>query len=223
MTRAKERPDHKDDAGEIRRRGLMLVLSSPSGAGKTTISRKLLERDGNLSMSVSVTTRPRRPGEVDGNDYYFIDAAEFDRLVGAGALLEHAKVFGNYYGTPRAAVESALAEGRDVLFDIDWQGTQQLEEKARADLVSVFILPPSTRELERRLHARAQDSAAEVARRMAKAADEMSHWAEYDYIIVNHDIESSTRRVQAILQAERLRRERQVGLSDFVKTLREGQ
>ena len=223
MTRAKERPDHKSDAGEIKRRGLMLVLSSPSGAGKTTISRKLLERDGNLSMSISVTTRPRRPGEVDGQDYHFIDAMEFDRLVGQDALLEHAKVFGNYYGTPRAAVESALAEGRDVLFDIDWQGTQQLAEKAREDLVSVFILPPSTRELERRLHSRAQDSAAEVARRMAKAADEMSHWAEYDYIIVNHDIESSTRRVEAILQAERLRRERQVGLSEFVKALREGQ
>jgi len=223
MTRAKERPDRKDETGDVHRRGLMLVLSSPSGAGKTTISRKLLERDGNLEMSVSVTTRPRRPGEVDGQDYHFIDAAKFDRLVGAGALLEHAKVFGNYYGTPRAAVESALAEGRDVLFDIDWQGTQQLAEKAREDLVSVFILPPSTRELERRLKARAQDSAAEVSRRMAKAADEMSHWAEYDYIIVNHDIESSTRRVQAILQAERLRRERQVGLSEFVKSLREGQ
>ncbi len=222
MTKARERSDNKDDAGEIRRRGLMLVLSSPSGAGKTTISRKLLERDGNLSMSISVTTRPRRPGEVDGNDYHFIDAAEFDRLVGADALLEHAKVFGNYYGTPRAAVESALAEGRDVLFDIDWQGTQQLAEKVREDLVSVFILPPSTRELERRLKSRAQDSAAEVGRRMAKAADEMSHWAEYDYIIVNHDIESSVRRVQAILQAERLRRERQVGLSEFVKALREG-
>ncbi len=213
----------KEEAGEVRRRGLMLVLSSPSGAGKTTISRKLLERDANLSMSISVTTRPRRPGEVDGNDYHFIDAAEFDRLVGEDALLEHAKVFGNYYGTPRAAVEAALAEGRDVLFDIDWQGTQQLAEKAREDLVSVFILPPSTRELERRLQARAQDSAAEVGRRMAKAADEMSHWAEYDYIIVNHDIDSSTRRVQAILQAERLRRERQVGLSEFVKALREGQ
>jgi guanylate kinase len=222
MTKAKERSDSKEDGGEVQRRGLMLVLSSPSGAGKTTISRKLLERDGNLSMSISVTTRPRRPGEVDGNDYHFIDAVEFDRLVGAGALLEHAKVFGNYYGTPRTAVESALAEGRDVLFDIDWQGTQQLAEKAREDLVSVFILPPSTRELERRLKSRAQDSAAEVSRRMAKAADEMSHWAEYDYIIVNHDIDSSTRRVQAILQAERLRRERQVGLSEFVKALREG-
>ncbi len=215
-------PASKEDAGEIQRRGLMLVLSSPSGAGKTTISRKLLERDANLSMSVSVTTRPRRPGEVNGVDYHFIDASEFDRLVGAGALLEHAKVFGNHYGTPRAAVEAALAAGRDVLFDIDWQGTQQLAERARADLVSVFVLPPSTRELERRLKARAQDSAVEVARRMAKAADEMSHWAEYDYIIVNHDIDASTRHVQAILQSERLRRDRQVGLSEFVKALREG-
>ena len=208
---------------EIKRRGLMLVLSSPSGAGKTTISRKLLEKDDNISMSISVTTRQRRPGEVDGIDYRFIDATEFDRLVGQGALLEHAKVFGNYYGTPRAAVEDSLAAGRDVLFDIDWQGTQQLAERAREDLVSVFVLPPSTRELERRLKTRAQDSAAEVARRMAKAADEMSHWAEYDYIIVNHDVALSVRRVQAILQAERLRRDRQVGLSEFVKSLREGQ
>ncbi|HTO81995.1 MAG TPA: guanylate kinase [Methylomirabilota bacterium] len=222
MTAAKV-ASHKEDVPEIRRRGLMFVLSSPSGAGKTTISRKLLERDHGLSMSVSVTTRPRRPGEVDGIDYHFIGPGEFDRLVGDDALLEHAKVFGNYYGTPRAPVEAALTEGRDVLFDIDWQGTQQLRERAREDLVSVFILPPSTRELERRLHSRAQDSAAEVARRMAKAADEMSHWAEYDYIIVNRDIDSSTRQVQAILAAERLRRERQVGLHEFVKGLREGQ
>jgi len=213
----------KEDAGEIRRRGLMLVLSSPSGAGKTTISRKLLERDGNLSMSISVTTRPRRSGEVDGSDYHFIGATEFDRLVGEGALLEHAKVFGNYYGTPRAAVESALAEGRDVLFDIDWQGTQQLAQNARGDLVSVFVLPPSTIELERRLKARAQDSAEVVAGRMARAADEMSHWREYDYIIVNLDIEDSVAKVQAVLQAERLRRDRQIGLVDFVKALRQGQ
>jgi guanylate kinase len=212
----------KGEAGETRRRGLMLVLSSPSGAGKTTIARKLLQQDGNLSMSVSVTTRPRRPGEVNGVDYQFVTASEFDRLVGEGALLEHAKVFGNHYGTPRAAVEAALTEGRDVLFDIDWQGTQQLAERARDDLVSVFVLPPSTRELERRLKSRAQDSPREVARRMAKAADEMSHWAEYDYIIVNHDIGTSVRRVQAILQAERLRRDRQIGLSEFVKALREG-
>jgi guanylate kinase len=222
MTAVDDRATLPDGSTEIRRRGLMLVLSSPSGAGKTTISRKLLERDRNLHMSVSVTTRPRRPGEVDGVHYHFIDHATFDRMVGEGALLEHAKVFGNYYGTPRAPVEAALAQGSDVLFDIDWQGTQQLVEKAREDLVSVFILPPSTRELERRLTTRAQDTPTEVARRMAKAADEMSHWAEYDYIIVNLDIDASTRRVEAILTAERLRRARQIGLADFVKDLREG-
>jgi guanylate kinase len=205
----------------IKRRGLMLVLSSPSGAGKTTISRALLERDGNLSLSISATTRPMRPGEKEGVHYHFVDQGRFSRMVGEGALLEHALVFGNSYGTPRAPVDKALAEGRDVLFDIDWQGTQQLAEKARKDLVAVFILPPSTEELERRLHTRAQDSDAEVAKRMAKAADEMSHWAEYDYIIVNTDIEASVRRVQAILEAERLRRERQVGLHDFVAQLRE--
>src|SRR5690554_3973283 len=202
-------------AVEIRRRGLMLVLSSPSGAGKTTISRRLLARDGNLHMSVSVTTRPKRPGETDGVDYYFIDEAEFRRKVERRELLEHAWVFGHHYGTPRKAVEEALANGCDVLFDIDWQGTQQLVETARQDLVSVFVLPPSTQELERRLKARARDSAEEVARRMAKAADEMSHWAEYDYIIVNRDIEDSVRRVEAILVAERLRRDRQIGLNDF--------
>jgi guanylate kinase len=205
----------------IKRRGLMLVLSSPSGAGKTTISRALLERDGNLSLSISATTRPMRPGEREGVHYHFVDQARFDRMVAEGALLEHAKVFGNSYGTPRAPVDEALAAGGDVLFDIDWQGTQQLAERARKDLVAVFILPPSTQELERRLHMRAQDSDAEVAKRMAKAADEMSHWAEYDYIIVNTDIEASVRRVQAILEAERLRRERQVGLHDFVASLRE--
>jgi guanylate kinase len=205
----------------IKRRGLMLVLSSPSGAGKTTISRALLERDGNLSLSISATTRPMRPGEREGVHYHFVDQARFDRMVAEGALLEHAKVFGNSYGTPRAPVDEALAAGGDVLFDIDWQGTQQLAERARKDLVAVFILPPSTQELERRLHMRAQDSDAEVAKRMAKAADEMSHWAEYDYIIVNTDLEASVRRVQAILEAERLRRERQVGLHDFVASLRE--
>jgi guanylate kinase len=209
--------------GEIRRRGLMLVLSSPSGAGKTTISRLLLEREPNLAMSVSVTTRPKRPGEVAGVDYHFIDRVAFDLMVNRRELLEWAKVFDNYYGTPRAPVEAALAAGRDMLFDIDWQGTQQLEEAMPQDLVRVFILPPSTRELERRLETRAQDSAAEVARRMAKAADEMSHWAEYDYVIVNRGIEDSVRQVQAILTAERLRRDRQVGLHEFVKALREGQ
>jgi guanylate kinase len=162
-----------------------------------------------------------RPGEKEGVHYHFVDQRAFGRMVTEGALLEHALVFGNSYGTPRAPVDKSLAEGRDVLFDIDWQGTQQLAEKARKDLVAVFILPPSTEELERRLHTRAQDSDAEVAKRMAKAADEMSHWAEYDYIVVNTDIEASVRRVQAILEAERLRRERQVGLHDFVASLRE--
>jgi guanylate kinase len=206
---------------EIRRRGLMMVLSSPSGAGKTTISRMLQERDSNLRMSISVTTRARRPGEVDGRDYFFIDPTGFESMVAAGALLEHAVVFGNRYGTPRVAVEQSLTEGRDVLFDIDWQGTQQLAEKARSDLVSVFVLPPSTAELERRLRARAADCEEEVLRRMAKAADEMSHWAEYDYVIVNRDLEDSVRKAQAILTAERLKRERQSGLSDFVRELRE--
>ncbi len=200
----------------------MLVLSSPSGAGKTTISRALLERDANLTMSVSVTTRPKRPGEVSSADYHFIDPMDFDLMVNRGELLEHAKVFGHYYGTPRGPVEAALAGGRDVLFDIDWQGTQQLEETAREDLVSVFVLPPSTRELERRLIARAQDSERVIADRMAKAADEMTHWSEYHYIIVNTDLATSVAKAQAILEAERLRRDRQVGLADFVRALRMG-
>ncbi|MBM3628045.1 MAG: guanylate kinase [Alphaproteobacteria bacterium] len=207
----------------IARRGLMLVLSSPSGAGKTSISRALLAREGNLSMSVSVTTRAKRPGEVAGRDYHFIDPESFGLMVNRGELLEHAKVFGNYYGTPRAAVEASLAAGRDVLFDIDWQGTQQLRHAARSDLVAIFILPPSTRELEKRLKARAQDSAKVVAERMAKASDEMSHWPEYDYVLVNDDLEASVASVVAILAAERLRRERRIGLDDFVKGLREGQ
>jgi guanylate kinase len=200
----------------------MLVLSSPSGAGKTTISRRLLEAERNVVMSVSATTRPRRPGEVDGRDYFFVDPTEFNLMVNRGELLEHAKVFGNYYGTPRGPVEKALAGGGDVLFDIDWQGTQQLQDSAPRDLVSVFILPPSTRELERRLRARAQDSDEVVAARMAKAADEISHYPEYQYIILNDDIERSVAAVRSILAAERLKRERQVGLPDFVKGLREG-
>ena len=200
----------------------MLVLSSPSGAGKSTISRRLLESEPNLVMSVSATTRPRRPGEVDGRDYYFVDPTEFNLMVNRGELLEHAKVFGNYYGTPRLPVEEALRAGRDVLFDIDWQGTQQIEGVAGQDLVSVFILPPSTRELERRLRARAQDSDEVVATRMAKAADEISHYPEYQYIILNDDLDHSTIAVRAILAAERLRRERLVGLTDFVKGLRDG-
>ena len=206
----------------ISRRGLMLVLSSPSGAGKTSLSRRLLATDDGIQLSVSVTTRQKRPGEVAGKDYFFIDRTEFDLMVNRRELLEHAKVFDHYYGTPRQPVEAALASGRDMLFDIDWQGTQQLAQSARDDLVSVFILPPSTKELERRLLARAQDSAGVVARRMAKAADEMSHWAEYDYIIVNENLDSSVAQVHAILAAERLRRQRQTGLTDFVKGLREG-
>ena len=200
----------------------MLVLSSPSGAGKTTISRMLLDRDPNLCISVSVTTRRPRAGEVHGRDYFCIDAAAVERMVDGGELLEHAVVFGNRYGTPKAAVEQMLRLGRDVLFDIDWQGTQQLGEKARDDLVSVFVLPPSTAELERRLRARAADSEEEVQRRMSKAADEMSHWAEYQYVIVNRDLEDSVGKVQAILTAERLKRDRQSGLSEFVRDLREG-
>ena len=206
----------------IARRGLMLVLSSPSGAGKTTISRMLLERDTGLSMSVSSTTRPIRPGEEDGRDYHFVDPTEFNLMINRQEFLEHAKVFGNYYGTPRSAVEGALAGGSDVIFDIDWQGAQQLSQVAGGDLVRVFILPPSTEELDRRLHTRAQDSDEVVASRMAKAADEMSHWAEYDFIVINEDVEKSVEQVQAILTAERSRRKRQVGLSEFVKRLQEG-
>ncbi|MGE0096259.1 MAG: guanylate kinase [Alphaproteobacteria bacterium] len=204
------------DAPNIRRRGIMLVLSSPSGAGKTTLSRLLLERDVTMTMSVSCTTRPKRPGETPGVDYHFVDEAAFEGMIAQGDMLEHAEVFGNRYGTPRKPVETALASGRDVLFDIDWQGTQQLKQTARDDVVSVFVLPPSFSELEKRLHSRAQDTPDVVARRMAKASDEMSHWAEYDYIIVNQDIEDSVASVQAILTAERLRRARQVGLRDFV-------
>ena len=208
--------------GRIERRGLMLVLSSPSGAGKTTISRLLLERDQDISLSVSVTTRPKRPGEVDGRDYHFVDPTEFNLMLNRRELLEHAKVFDHYYGTPKGAVEEALASGKDVLFDIDWQGTQQLDERAREDLVSVFILPPSTAELERRLNTRAQDSAEVISNRMAKAADEMTHWSEYDYVVVNQSFEDSVAQIQAILAAERLKRTRQEGLSDFVRLLRQG-
>lgn len=201
----------------------MLVLSSPSGAGKTTISRRLFEHEQDLTMSVSVTTRPKRPGEVSGVDYHFIDPTDFNLMINRQELLEYAEVFGNYYGTPREPVEKSLAEGQDVLFDIDWQGTQQLKENSGKDLVSIFILPPSTTELEKRLKSRAQDSDEVVAKRMALSADEMSHWPEYDYIIVNDDFDNSIGAVRAILAAERKRRDRQVGLADFVKGLREGQ
>jgi guanylate kinase len=201
----------------VARRGLMLVLSSPSGAGKTTLSRMLLRADRGVELSVSVTTRPRRRGEVDGRDYYFIELPRFKAMVTSGKLLEWAEVFGHCYGTPRRPVEWALRAGRDVLFDIDWQGTQQLGEKARDDLVSVFILPPTARELERRLKRRAQDSGAIIGTRMAKAAGEMSHWPEYDYVIVNRDVNHAFAEVRAILAAERLKRDRQIGLSAFVR------
>lgn len=205
----------------IHRRGLMLVLSSPSGAGKTTIARGLMERDAGITMSVSVTTRAMRPGEAEGLDYYFIDQQRFDRMAETGDLLEHARVFGNCYGTPRVAVEDALAAGRDVLFAIDWQGAQQLAQNARDDLVSVFVLPPSVSELERRLRGRGQDSEEVIANRMAKASNEISHWPEYDYVIVNHDVDESIAAVESILRAERLRRRRQVGLPEFVRSIQD--
>ena len=211
-----------DDDLIIQRRGLMFVLSSPSGAGKTTISRAILERDNGIVMSVSMTTRPKRPGEVAGRDYHFVNTEDFNLLINRRELLEYAKVFDHYYGTPMEPVMEALGAGQDVLFDIDWQGTQQLVEKARADLVSVFILPPSTAELEKRLRGRAQDSAEVVDNRMRRAPDEMSHYPEYDYIIVNRDIDQSIEMAMSILQAERLKRERQTGLGEFVKGLREG-
>lgn len=206
----------------IPRRGFLLVLSSPSGAGKTTITRRLLERDPSLSLSVSVTTRPSRPGEINGQDYTFIEQAEFDAMATRGDLLEHAVVFGHCYGTPRGPVEAALAVGRDIVTDIDWQGTQQLSAGLEPDLVKVFVLPPSLTALEARLKARAQDSAEVVAARMAKSAEEMSHWPEYDYVIVNRDIEASVAEAQAIVTAERLKRVRQLGLADFVNRLRGG-
>lgn len=205
----------------IHRRGLMLVLSSPSGAGKTTLSRRLLDSDSEIEMSVSATTRKPRPGEQEGRDYYFLSTEDFGIMRNRGEFLEHAKVFGNYYGTPRKPVEDALARGRDVLFDIDWQGTQQLDETATEDLVKVFILPPSVQELEKRLTARAQDPADVVAARMAKASDEISHYQEYDYIIINENMDRAFTELQAILRAERLRRRRLTGLSNFVKQLRE--
>ena len=204
------------------RRGLMLVLSSPSGAGKTTIARRLLAEDARLELSVSATTRQRRPGEVEGKDYHFVTTFDFQMMINDRALLEYAKVFDNYYGTPSAPVMNSLAKGRDMLFDIDWQGTQQLADARQEDLVSIFILPPSTRELEQRLLSRSQDSADVVAARMSKAADEISHYREYDYILVNHDIDVAVAQVKAILQAERLRRDRQLGLTNFVKKLRAG-
>ena len=200
----------------------MLVLSSPSGAGKTTIARAMLKRDLNLAISISVTTRPMRPGEIDGEDYYFVDEEKFKLMINRGELLEHANVFGNMYGTPKKPVEKSLLKGQDVLFDIDWQGTQQLSdnENAKKDLVSVFVLPPNTKELENRLQTRAQDLESVVRQRMDKATDEMSHYREYKYVIVNDNIEKSVQYVENILVAERVRIERQTGLHEFVQNLR---
>jgi guanylate kinase len=204
----------------VERRGLMFVLSSPSGAGKTTLSRMLVAETPDLQMSVSATTRPKRPGEADGKDYYLVDHGQFEAMVAAGELLEWAKVFDNRYGTPRAPVDTALASGKDVLFDIDWQGTQQLRDKSPNDVVSVFILPPSVQALEQRLHTRAQDSEEVIRGRMKKAGDEMSHFDAYDYIVVNDNIGIAFEAVKSILRAEQLKRDRQVGLSDFVLGLR---
>ena len=200
------------------RRGLMFVLSSPSGAGKTTLSRRLLAEDAEITLSVSATTRPPRPGEVDGQDYYFVTPENFATMVDGDELLEWATVFGNRYGTPRGPVEKALQAGRDVLFDIDWQGTQQLQQTdAASDLVRVFILPPDLAELERRLTSRNTDHPEVIAGRMARARDEISHWGEYDYILVNDDADTCLGEIRAILKAERLRRKRQLGLASFVR------
>ncbi len=204
-----------------RRRGLMLVVSSPSGAGKTSISRGLLARDEEITMSVSVTTRPPRPGERDGIDYHFVDEATFARMVERGEFLEHAVVYGHRYGTPREPVERALAEGRDVLFDIDWQGAQQLREAAADDMVGVFILPPSLDELERRLRRRAQDPEETVRYRLSQVAADVTHWAEYDYVLINRELGTSIDALESILIAERLRRRRQPGLGAFVEQFRQ--
>jgi guanylate kinase len=206
-------------SGEIRRRGLMLVLSSPSGAGKTTLARGLLESDPEIVMSVSATTRAKRPNEVHGRDYFFVSPQDFDGMVVREEFFEHASVFDHRYGTPKAPVQEALRAGRDILFDIDWQGTQQLKERAREDLVSIFVLPPSHDELERRLKTRAQDSDEVVAARMAKAASEISHWPEYDYVVLNDNLENARTKVRAILEAERARRTRLIGVGEFVTAL----
>jgi guanylate kinase len=205
------------------RRGLLIVLSSPSGAGKSTLTRLLLAEDDNMSMSVSATTRAPRSGEVDGQHYFFISKDKFADMIDGNAFLEHAKVFDNYYGTPSEPVEAALASGRDVLFDIDWQGAQQLTQAAADDLVRVFILPPDMHELERRLRSRAQDSDDVIAKRMAKSEAEISHWAEYDYVIVNSDIDAAMDELRAIIKAERMARRRQLWLQPFVRSLISGE
>jgi guanylate kinase len=204
---------------EIPRRGLMLVISSPSGAGKSTIARNLLDDDSGISLSISVTTRQRRPSEIAGRHYHFIDRAEFDMLRDSDALLEWAEVHGNFYGTPRKPVEEAMAAGRDMLFDIDWQGAQQLQEKMAADVVSIFILPPSMTELQSRLHRRAEDTEEVIATRLANSRAEIEHWHEYDYVILNDDLTAAFDAVQSIVKAERLRRDRRHGMFDFVSKL----
>ncbi|MBI1302102.1 MAG: guanylate kinase [Alphaproteobacteria bacterium] len=203
----------------------MYVMSSPSGAGKTTITRALLEKNQDLVVSISATTRKRRAGEMHGEDYYFVTPEEFREMVDNGEMLEHAKVFDNYYGTPRQPVEEAMEAGKDVIFDIDWQGTQQLSEIAREDLVTVFILPPARAELEKRLRNRSRDtmeSDTDIRNRMSKAADEMSHYTEYDYVIINNSIDEAIRKAQLILDAERIKRRRMIGLSNFVRGLKDG-
>lgn len=202
-----------------KRRGFMLVLSSPSGAGKTTLSRRLLTQHAGLTLSISVTTRPMRPREIDGQDYFFISPDHFHKMARKGELLEHAEVFGHHYGTPASTVEAQLAAGQDVLFDIDWQGTRQLAAQRREDLVSIFILPPSMEELKRRLIQRGQDDEAVIAARMAQAAEEISHWEEYDYVLVNHDLDLALSKIVHIIEAERQRRERQTGLDTFISEL----
>lgn len=206
-------------AVEIARRGLMLVISSPSGAGKSTIARNLLEANIGMKLSVSVTTRQRRASEIEGVHYHFVSQKEFERLKSSDALLEWAEVHGNFYGTPREAAEVAMAEGQDMLFDIDWQGAQQLQDKMPADVVSVFILPPTMDELQSRLNRRAEDSADVIATRLANARAEIAHWREYDYVVVNDDLDRAYSSVRAIVEAERLRRDRRHGLFDFVSTL----
>ena len=205
--------------GFLQRRGLMVVLSSPSGAGKSTISRLLIERDNNLSMSVSATTRQPRPGEIEEKDYYFIKKDEFDSMVSDGKMLEHAEVFENFYGTPKDPVERSLSSGQDVIFDVDWQGTQQLSENSSGDIVRIFILPPSMKELESRLKNRAQDSDEVVKKRMAKAKSEIRHYPEYDYVIVNKDVGDSVTKIEAILTSERQKTERQINLHDFISNI----
>ena len=211
-----------DEQSGRRRRGLLIVLSSPSGAGKSTISRLLLEADPQITMSISATTRPKRPGERDDVDYHFVDDAEFDAMIAAGDFVEWAPVFGFRYGTPKVPVKAALKDGRDILFDIDWQGTQQLHSAMGEDLVRIFLLPPSMDELERRLHARGTDSGGVIAERMERAAGEISHWAEYDYVLVNEDTQECLADVRAIIGAERLKRARQAGLVTFVRDLVSG-